>query len=499
MTIIDYLQKYRLELVSFFVGGTILAFELTAARVVAPYIGTTIYTWTSVIGVILAALAAGYAVGGKVADQRKASQDVVWLLAGAAAALLLVNLTKDWLLGNVAEMSISLRWQALLASVLLFSFPTFLMGMISPYLARLSITKLSSSGASLARISAAGTVGSLAGTFVTGFLLFSVVGSRYILTWLSIFMVLTSFLLALRFALATRTLLLLMGLLMLLYSPHATIASASVLEDLDTAYSRVIVNDRMYENRPIRVLQTDDSAWQSGVYLDGSKELVFGYTRAFAEVLKTRPNASNVLVIGGGSYSFPEFIASAYPTTKIDVIEIDTKLTDIAIEYFNFKQPQNLHIINQDGRQFLNNNRQKYDMIFMDAFSSMVPPFQLMSQQAVERLSSSLTPDGLVILNAISAASGGKSKISGSIAATYESVFKEVAFYQVDANFPKTISQNLLLVASKEPFSPGLDKALTSSGAGAFHTKDTPASFAYTKVLTDDFAPVEILTAESNL
>ncbi len=498
MKAIRIFLKFRLEIVSFIVGAVILSYELTASRIVAPYIGATIYTWTSVIGVILAALAAGYAVGGIVADRRKSTNDIVWLLLGSALALIIVNISKDWVLNAISQMNVALRWQALLASILLFTVPTFLLGMIAPYLARLSITKLSSSGSSLARISAAGTLGSLFGTFITGYFLFSVLGSRYILTWLSISIILSSFILSLKFALLYRLPLLLFAFSMLVYSPHATIPNASVVDDLDTAYSRVIINDRILDNRPIRVLQTDNASWQSGVYQDGSKDLVFSYTRAFAEVYKSQPKAKNVLIIGGGSFSFPEYAANAYPDAKIDVVEIDPALTKVGKEYFNFRQPINLNIINQDGRQFLNDSDEKYDLIFIDAFSSFIPPFQLMTKQAVEKVKSNLSQDGVVALNVISAADGKGSKLSGAIASTYESVFKNATFYQVDANFPKSITQNLLLIASVDKLNSSVDTNLKLSGAGIFHSRDKPSSFTNSKVLTDDFAPVEHLSIQEN-
>ncbi len=494
MNIPAYIQKYKLELVSFVVGGTVLAFELTAARIVAPYIGTTIYTWTSVIGVILAALAAGYATGGIVADQRKSANDVVLLLLGSAIALILVIVLKDWVLSTISQQPISLRWQALLASLILFSIPTFLMGMISPYLARLSITKLSSSGSSLSRISAAGTLGSLFGTFITGYVLFYLLGSRYILTWLSIVLILTSLFLSVKYFLAFRIFLLMMAFCMLLFAPHATLVDSSVVDDFDTQYSRILITDRYYDNKPIRVLQMDNLAWQSGVFKGGSKDLVFSYTKAFAEVLKAQPQAKNILIIGGGSFSFPEYTASVYPNTKIDVVEIDPQLTVVAKKYFNFQQPPNVNIINQDGRQFLNESKDKYDIIFLDVFTSLVPPYQLMTKQAVQKAQNSLSSDGIVVLNVISSVNGSRSMLTGALVATYESVFNGIDFYQVDGNIPKTIAQNLLLVASSNTIDKQINSQLIASGARTFHTANQPNSFKYTKILTDDFAPVELLT-----
>lgn len=159
-------QKYQFEIISFFVGATVMTLELTASRIVAPYIGLNIYVWTSIIGVILASLAIGYLLGGRLADKRKKSLDIVYLLLCSAILIGALNSIKDSILKSISNLNISLQLQALLASSFLFVAPTVLLGSISPYLARLKIHKVVNSGTQLSRISAAGTIGSLFGTFL---------------------------------------------------------------------------------------------------------------------------------------------------------------------------------------------------------------------------------------------------------------------------------------------------------------------------------------------
>ena len=476
------LRKYRLEFVNFVVGAAVLTFELAASRIAAPYIGTSIYIWTSIIGVILAALALGYWMGGKLADRRKLKEDIVILLVLAAALILFVNIIKDSLLSAITDNSLSLQWQALIASILIFSPPAVVLGMVSPYLARLNITKLSDSGQKLASISAWGTVGSLVGTFLTGYVLFGLVGTRHLLAGIALSLLFLSFAMSLNAYLAARLLFFVAILLQLFTSP--TLGFAGVKADIDTRYSRVTVRDTFYGNRPVRVLQMDRKYWQSGIYLDGSKELVFPYTRGFYSLAQSKPDAKKHLIIGGGAFTLPEHIARTMPQSQIDVVEIDGGLVGIAKKHFGFSQPKNLNIIIADGRQYLNVNQKNYDVIILDAFSSVEPPFQLFTKEAAERIKASLSRGGMVGINVISAAEGEKSEMLSSIIRTYSDIFKSVNVYQASPGFSKSERQNLIVIAG--------DESLPSTGLFSLPHDN----FAPGRILTDNFAPVERMTSQ---
>lgn len=474
-------SKYKLEFVNFVVGAAVLTFELTAARIVAPYSGSSIYIWTSIIGVILAALSLGYWLGGKMADLRRRNEDIVLLLAIAAGFILLVNVIKDPLLSSITDNSLPLQWQALIASLVLFAVPTILLGMVSPYLARLNITKLANSGQKLASINAWGTVGSLFGTFLTGYVLFGFVGTRYMLAGIAATLILISFVMSGRTLLPMRAALLLV-ILLSFFSPPA-LSYTGIKAEEDTRYSRVTVRDVQFGLRPVRVLQTDRQYWQSGVYLDGDKSLVFPYTQGFYLLSQSNPSAQSSLVIGGGAFTFPEYLARAMPTSKVDVVEIDGGLVDISKKYFDFSPPANLNVIIADGRQYLNSNDKKYDFIFVDAFSSVEPPFQLFTKEAALRAKSSLTPDGAWIANVISSVEGPKSEMVSSVVSTYRHIFKNVDVYQVDAGYGAGHRQNLLVVASNKRLNSPLSHLRLSYPPKAG------------RVLTDNFAPVERMSS----
>jgi predicted membrane-bound spermidine synthase len=474
--------KYKLEFVNFVVGAAVLTFELTASRVAAPYIGTSIYIWTSIIGVILAALALGYWLGGKLADKRRREEDIALLLCLSAGLILIINSIKDPLLGVITNNALPLQWQALIASILLFSVPTVVLGMVSPYLARLNITKLVDSGQKLASISAWGTVGSLFGTFLTGYILFGFVGARHLLTGIALTLLLVSFVMSIRKYLLTRMVLAGVIILQLIWSP--ALVFGNVVADLDTRYNRVTVRDVKYGTRPVRVLQMDREYWQSGVYLDNAKSLVFPYTQAFYSLAQSNPAAKRQLIIGGGAFTFPEFLALSMPESQVDVVEIDGELVEISNKYFNFKQPSNLEIIIADGRQYLNTVSKNYDFIYLDAFSSVEPPFQLFTIEAAKLAKSSLTAEGSVIINVIASVEGDRAQMLNSVVTTFAKVFKSVDVYRVNAELRYDQAQNLVVVAGDG----SVESTLSALRLPFSHINPG-------QVLSDDFAPVERMTS----
>lgn len=495
MKILIWVIRYRLEVINFFVGAVVLTFELTATRIAAPYIGMTIYVWTSIIGTILAALAIGYALGGYLADKRKNPQDIVILLLLAGLLIFIVNLIKDWFLHQIGQVSWSLQLQAFIASMVLFAAPTVVLGSISPYLARLSIKDVRTSGRHLSRISAAGTVGSLVGAFATGYFLFGFIGTRYILDVLAFCLILVSFLISPRFLLPHK-LLAILGLILVLFLPPKVHLSG-LFRDIDTDYNRVVVRELSLEKRPVLVMQTDSSLWQSGIYLDNDNSLVFQYAKAFAYVAKTLDNPQDFLVMGGGAFTIPSYLAQTYPAVRIDTVEIDDQMESISQRYFGYKNRANLNVIKADGRQFLNRNSRQYNAIFMDVFVSYIPPFQLLTKEAAAQYGKALNPDGLLAINIVSPVEGPGRSFVESVVSTFRQVFNHIEVYRMSPDTDPTVRQNLIILASQN--------TIDFEGVSASSPDEAPL-FGYKVqftdkvglVLSDDFAPVERLSASSH-
>ena len=394
----------RLEIVSFITGFSLMAFELAAARILAPTIGSSTYVWTSVIGVIIAALSLGYYAGGVIADKRGHSYDVSWLLVVASALVAFTLVIYADVLQTVANWhSIDIRVQAVAAALVLFAPASFILGAISPYLAKLNVRSLRSSGRAVASLSALNSIGGIVGTFVTGFVLFGHIGSKETVALVVLLLAVASWVLERTHKWRLRAgLTALLGLLSLLVFFAGTTTKVVAI---DTAAAHYEVQDFLHNGTLARGLTTGPEGVQSAVRLDGSKELLFWYTKMLAEATLAEQPAS-VLVLGGGAFTLPEYLATHLPQATIDVVEIDPKLEGIAKEYFHFEPKPNLNLIFEDARTYINQTDKTYDVIIADVYGDGSIPFSLVTKEYGAAVAQRTTPGGIVLANIIGGLSG---------------------------------------------------------------------------------------------
>lgn len=474
---VKLLRTYRYEIIAAVGGATVMILELVGARMIAPYFGTSIYVWTAMIGVILGALSLGYWYGGILADRRADDRGLMKILVIAAGAIWVCAVLQESLLKSTADLSVDIRIATLLSAALLFAPAATLLGVVSPYVAKLRLSSLKTAGQSIGRLYAAGTVGSIIGTFLAGYWLISWVGNAALAFSLVLILVLLSFAASYSGWLATRivlAVLAMMGMLLPVALPHEVIA------DIDSIYSRYLVKE-IGERQPLRTLAVDPFSTQSAQLVDDPDTLVFEYTKRFMTVSKNHP-WQEMLVVGGGAFTFPLAAARAYPDREVSVVEIDPKLTDIAKEYFGLEDRSNLHIYHDDGRVFFNKSvPSKYDLIFLDAFSSLTPPYQLSTLEATQATKHSLRDRGVVVANVIASP---RDPYGEAVMATYQSVFTYVDFYPVYPTLDADARQNIVVVMTDERSA--RDSARRSLGV-------VPVEVKRGVVLTDDFAPVEQL------
>ena len=488
-----------LQLVVFGCGAAVMVLEIVGARILAPFLGTSIVVWTGLIGVVMASLSLGYWQGGRIADRHPTARalSVVILLAAILTAATAV--TKALLLAFLAGHGLGPRLGVIAAALLLFAPAAGLLGMVSPFAVRLTLRDAATAGATAGRLYALSTLGSIVGTFAAGFILVAALGSTTIL------LVTAAFLAALSLA-ASRTdirakgaafgIILLCGLW--LAAENAMLAEAGI-HDVDTAYGRVLVYQGMdpVSARPIRVMATGPARCQSAMYPDAPGELALDYTRFFTLGLDMAPAAPNVLVIGGGAFSFPRHALEKRPQASVTVVELDPGVTELASRHFGLAPHPGLTIVHEDARMVLNRPGGPYDLIYLDAFGTdYAPPFHLVTREAATRLRAQLAPDGAVMVNAIGPIEGDGSRFVRSLAATFAAVFPDVALYALGSPHAPRTAQNVMLVARNQPgpmpepndselrrfLGQRLAPAQGAEGAGAM-------------VLTDEHAPVEWMCA----
>ncbi|HDQ40313.1 MAG TPA: spermidine synthase [Desulfonatronum sp.] len=483
-----------LELTVFLCGGVVMILELTGSRILAPYLGTSLVVWTGLIGVVLGALSLGYWWGGRIADQKPTLRVLSLIVMAAGAAIGLAALVQAPLLRMLQKHVLNLHLGVLLSTVLLFGPASILLGMIAPYAVKMKLSCLEYSGATVGRMYALSTIGSIAGTFLAGFVLLSFFGSLTILIFLGLLMTALALVLAPRAALVPKVLLLLVLVLgggMHLYHQRALVAIGWI--DVDTPYNRIIVAPAKDEitDRRMRIMTTGPGWFQSAMYLDDPVELVLPYTRFFRLGEHFSPRFQRVLMIGGGGYSFPKYLQSTRADMELDVVEIDPGFTDLAKSFFAFEPDQRVRVHHQDARRFLNQHKQPYDLIILDAFNSHYSiPFQLTTRQAASRMSASLTKNGVLIMNLISAIHGKNGRFLRAQLATLESVFPRVLLFPVTHPEDPYSVQNIVLVALKANAEQEMIAATDELNSHLAHLwqGDIPRDMP---VLMDSLAPVE--------
>jgi spermidine synthase len=488
----NFRGKFTLETVVFTSGALVMIYEIIGSRILAPFIGTSTYVWTSLIGVILGSLSLGYYLGGKTADEKPNLSVLASVLFFAGAFLSVTILLHNVVLATISSASIGLALKSIIAALLLFAPASILFGFVTPYAVRLKMNAVENAGKTVGRLYALSTVGSILGTFLAGFLLLPSIGSTRTLYLITAILFALSFLIA-PFVLSPAR------LFFLIMFPSALIFNevygymmfrAFELHDIDTHYNRLQIyntNDKR-TNQPIRVLITDPLSTQSAMFLE-SDELALNYSKYYHLVSYYKPNFQDSLIIGGAAYSFPKEYLRSFPGKKIDVVEIDPQMTQIARDYFRLQDNPNLNIIHEDGRIFLNKNEKKYDAIFVDAFNSMYSiPFQLTTTEAVSRMNQSLKDDGVVLLNMVSAVEGKGAMFLQAEYKTFAANFPHVYVFRAEPEKALNVTQNLILIAAK---SDKINSAPDEKLAALLKNKYENPIDSSLPVLTDDFAPVE--------
>lgn len=478
----------RLLLVSVFLSGAVvMTFELVGSRLLAPFLGSGLVVWTSLIGVVLGALSLGYWIGGVMADARREADTFAGLLMGSGLLIALTALVSEPILGwGVPPGGVELH--SVLVSLVLFAPASVVLGCVSPYATRLGMSGLKEAGRHIGTVYAVSTAGSILGTFAAGFFLIPLWGSTRLLFLVAGVQVLVALPFSSR---RWMPLLALAVVLAALAWQDSRPPEPGLLLDTDTPYSRVrVVRSRDAQGRPLNLLVDSPAGAQAASYLD-SDELVFDCLRAFRLVNHILPEPRRALLIGGGGFAWPRDFLGWNPWSQMDVVEIDPAMDEIARQFFRHRSDPRVRVFHEDGRVFLNRRPGPYDVVFMDAFgTSDTIPFQLTTVEALRRVSEALVPRGVVLANLLGSPEGRGAAFIRRQVASYRQVFPRVLLFQVDPRLGMTSLQNLTLLALKDartPFPPGREPG-QPEGVLRSVLRVRPD-----EPLTDDHAPVERL------
>ncbi len=475
----------------FVTSAAVLVLEILAGRLLAPYVGVTLETYTGIIGTVLAGISLGTWAGGRLADRvdPRATLGPILLLGGALALcttpLVRIVGATDLGAGPVAIVSLSFVG---------FFAPAAVLSAVTPTVVKLQLTDLGETGATVGRLSALGTAGAILGTFLTGFLLVAALPSQPIVIGVAVLLLVLGGVTTVTLgrgrssstALGAVSLALLGGLL--------TVSLASPCE-YESAYfcARILPDPERPTGRTLYL----DTLRHSYVDLADPTHLEFSYAQIMGDVLaEVAPEGEPVtaLHIGGGGFSLPRYLAATRPGSVSTVLELDPTLVEIATRQLGLRTGPDLRVEVGDARLGLRDQPDgSYDVVVGDAFGGQAVPWHLATREFTAGIERVLRPGGVYAINLIDYPPLGFARAE---AATLQAVFEHVAVIAPPARLDRAEGGNFVLVASDEP----IDAAAITARNRRRGDDDEVATGARLErfvgdapVLTDDYAPVDQL------
>ena len=496
LRIIDSINPY---LVVFIASACGLSMEIVAARILAPTIGVSIYTWTSIIGVVLAGISLGNYLGGRLADRVPSPTTLgLILLSGGLSSLWvipLINLVSD------SFYSVPLIARIVLLTSVLFLVPSLILGMVTPVVIKLRLQDLAQTGNAVGKYYAVSTCGSIVGTFMTGFFLIQWLGTRHILLMIALILLA----MALVFGSLWRARMPGLALTVLFVAVGLTALFSGSLETVcirESNYYCIKVREREVDGRDVRIL-TLDKLLHSYVDLDDPLYLVYSYEKIFADLatyVGQREPEMKALFIGGGGYTMPRYLEVQYPSSRLEVIEIDPEVTQVAMDYFGLTADSKIITYNQDARVKVPQlTSRRYDLVLGDALNDVPVPYHLTTFEFNEQIKGLLEDDGIYAVNIVDKMYSGRflRAYVNTLGRTFPHVYilRDDSEWNSDNRYPYVVVGSLGPLTSRD-----LIAGNVRSGRGQTVTQMMPHgifdSWIQSKhniFLTDDYVPVDIL------
>ncbi|MGF1599637.1 MAG: fused MFS/spermidine synthase [Acidimicrobiales bacterium] len=456
----------------------ILVLEILAGRLLAPIIGVSLETFTGIIGTILAAIAVGTAAGGRLADRADPAPLVgPTIMAGGAStwvAPLIVSALGPVQAADPASI--------VFLTAISFFVPAAILSAVNPMVAKLTLEDLGRTGRTVGNLSAAGTAGALAGTFLSGFVFVALFPTRQLITVIGLALVVAGALLTGWGRLAAQK-----GWLMIGFIVGFGAAVIPSPCDAETAYACVQLESDPDRKGGIAVVL--NGTRNSYVDLDDPRYLEFRYMRLFADVTAGLPEGPvDTLHLGGAGFTYPRYLAATRPDSTNLVLEIDEEMVTVAEERLGLVTSPTLAVATGDARLTIRTlPDDAYDLVVGDAFSGLTIPWHLTTDRFVQEIDRVLRPGGVVAANLID---GGGVDFARAELATYAVHFEHVALIVPPDGLDHGEPRNLLLIASNEPLP---DIEVDPADGRLLDEEATAELVGDAEVLTDDFAPVDQL------
>lgn len=491
-----------LYLTTFFCGASIMGVEIASSRFLAPYFGSSMITWTIIIGVILVAMSLGNLLGGRLADRNDPERRLYQLILGSAIWIALIPVVGKYLIAAIAAAAIvifpgdPILAGALCSCVLLFALPCVVLGATSPCMIKAGTKNLDNNGQIAGEIYGLSTLGSIFGTFLPTFFTIPTLGTD------KTFFLFAGVLCALAAANAFRNrtgekkqaviLLLIVVMACTPCTPSFAFWEKPLCET-ESVYNYLLVK----RNEDVTSLSTHVLLGTQS--MNSTKKGLTGLYYDLALMahyfLKPAPASENqpILVLGFATGTFARLTRHFFPASRVDGVEIDPEIIRLGKQYFALKD-EDARVFVEDGRVFLTRNDSKYKIIFLDAFQDVTYPFHMATREFFQQLTRNLEEDGVLVINV-----NMRSRLqpdlvtylTGTLAGVFPKVlicthpdyYNRIIFAVKDTKMLETLSERVKTLPLDHP----LQKLAEKSLAGLV------AAEASQFVLTDDLAPLELI------
>lgn len=474
----------------FLTGAAVMVIELLGTRLIAPFYGTSLYVWASLISVTMIALAIGYFAGGHWADRTKyAGLSLIIALSGILTFII------PWMTGPVllATDSLGLRLGTFTSTLVLFTPSLIMLGMVGPFAVKLATSDLNSVGASTGSIYAVSTVGSVVGTLFLGFYLFPRIGTREIFLGLGVGLLFLAMVVSFYERKHVRSTIIILPVALLLLLGMHSLSGTTAIDperkdvslqtrfERETLYGWVRVLDDPALN--LRLLTADASTIGAASLSHGENALV--YQKIVELIPALAPGISRALLIGQGAGHMVTSLKHHGIVT--DTIEIDPAIAEAARDYFAFV-PTGKTLIG-DARYEIRQLQGPYDLIILDVFTGGSEPVHLLTQETLQQLDSLLTNQGILALNFVSFLEEGRNIALASVSKTLKQVFPHqlVFISEPDSDF-----NDFIFIASHRILNIDGDR-LSASQQAWLAARLLRIDPEYGMILTDNLNPLEQL------
>lgn len=492
-------NKWYLYMTEFFSGVSVMAVELGASRLLAPYFSSSQIVWTIIIGTIMIAMALGNIYGGKSADKNPNPDKLYARMLFAAVWIAAIPFVGKFVIGGIAALLVLtvntnfLIWAAFITCMIVFVFPLFLLGTVTPSLVKYTVDSLNDSGKTVGTLGAFNTIGSIIGTFVPTFISIPTVGTAV-------------------------TFLIFGGILLVIALIYFISAKKKAVKAVSAAAVFIVCcfvspmlsfafweSDLDYEGESVynylQVKDTPSATYLSTNVLFGVQSvymkkgvltgLYYDYAMAAPLMCDTDSDEKELLVLGMGTGTYAKQCTEYFGNIVAEGVEIDDKITDLAREYFDMSD--DIKVTSYDGRAFLNVCDKKYDVIMVDAYQDITIPFQMSSVEFFRLVKNCLKENGVMVVNMnmrSKKADDINTALSDTISAVFDNVYtidvrgssNRELFASNNKNMLSALNENIKYIKQSD-----LAEIMYVVSDGLIPYESTGT------VLTDDKAPVELL------